>query len=239
MLGYCDQSLLQANFLKKFPNAGKRFSAETGRKDLCPVGRLRGKMQRPVCARQAGRSIRKDPVCARKAGANRVVFWFQGPIWLDDRRVKVVVSAYLQSRPHADAVYTGGRLISRKSECPGAPCSMPSSPFSYSPEPLRCSRSRSRARTAGRRTCLLPRRQPLDPRLWENLLTCYHLSPKPSCSSASMPRSGSGIAMEIRRRVSGAGLRGALLGPGGLAVVRLQPVLRPAPVQHAIHQLAP
>ena len=70
-------------------------------------------------------------------------------------------------------------------------------------------------------------------------LTCYHLSPKPSCSSASMPRSGSGIAMEIRRRVSGAGLRGALLGPGGLAVVRRQPVLRPAPVQHAIHQLAP
>jgi hypothetical protein len=93
MLGYCDQSLLQANFLKKIPNTGNRFSAGTGRKDLCPVDRLRGEMQGPVCARQADRSIRKDPVCARKAGATRVVSWFQGPMWWEDRRVEVVVSA--------------------------------------------------------------------------------------------------------------------------------------------------
>lgn len=100
MLGYCDQSLLQAKFLKrKFPNAGKRFSAGAGRKDYCPVGRLRGGMQGPVCARQAGRSIRKDPVCARKAGANLVVFWFQGPIWWEDRRVEVVVSACFRVAP--------------------------------------------------------------------------------------------------------------------------------------------
>ena len=30
---------------------------------------------------------------ARKAGATRVVSWFQGPMWWEDRRVEVVVSA--------------------------------------------------------------------------------------------------------------------------------------------------